>query len=116
MQTGKNEATLDRDRLREATLEDESLMQEILAVLVDDTSRQLVLLDRAIREQNSQQCARLAHYSKGACANVGADRAASLFQRLEHDATAKAFEDCGVALRELNREVDQLRAEIVSAS
>lgn len=105
--------TLDRDRLREATLDDDALMEEVLSILVDDTSRQIGLLDRAIHEQNAQQCARLAHYSKGACANVGAQRAATLLREIEQCASLQQFARCGVSLQELARELDMLRAEIL---
>jgi hypothetical protein len=39
-------------------------MREIVAALVDDTKRQMVLLDTAIREQDATRRKRLAHYSK----------------------------------------------------
>ena len=97
-------------------MDDEGLMREILSALIDDTSRQIPLLDQAIREQNPQKCARLAHYSKGACANVGANRAAELLRKIERDAAASAFGECGMSLGALAREVDLLRAEVVSES
>jgi len=68
---------LDRVQLREVTLEDEELMRQILAALIEDTEKQLPLLGVAIRNADRDQCARLAHYCKGACANVGAKAAAT---------------------------------------
>ena len=97
-------------------MDDESLMREILSALIDDTSRQIQLLDQAIREQNPQKCIRLAHYSKGACANVGANRAAALLKQIERNAAASEFQQCGASLGALAREVDLLRAEAVSSS
>ncbi len=102
---------LDREQLREITLDDEELMREVLSALVDDTSRQIQLLDMAIREQDSQKCMRLAHYSKGACANVGANAAAAVLKQLERSAAEKQFDECGVSLTALGREVERLRAE-----
>ena len=46
------------------TLDDPELMREIVAALIDDTSRQMALLDVAIPAENSKECVRLAHYSK----------------------------------------------------
>ena len=43
-------AVLDREQLRDITMNDEALMREIVGVLVDDTSRQIPLLAAAIRE------------------------------------------------------------------
>ena len=77
---------LDREQLRDITLNDEELMREILTALIDDTSRQIPLLASAIREGDSQKCVRLAHYSKGACANVGAAAAAAVLKTIENQA------------------------------
>jgi HPt (histidine-containing phosphotransfer) domain-containing protein len=102
---------LDREQLRSVTLEDEDLMRELLAALIDDTSRQIHLLDRAIREHDAGETIRLAHYSKGACANVGARSAAAILQQLERIAAQGDFGRCGSALGALASEIDKLRAE-----
>lgn len=87
-------------------------MRELLCVLVDDTARQIELLEAAVREEDPQKTARLAHYSKGACANVGAVRAASLLKELERQATARRFDACAESLRTLTHELNLLRAEV----
>jgi HPt (histidine-containing phosphotransfer) domain-containing protein len=102
---------LDREQLREITLDDDELMREILEALIDDTSRQIQLLESAIREEDAQKCMRLAHYSKGACANVGANAAAHLCKQIEVDARNGGFLECGNSLAALSRELDLLRAE-----
>jgi HPt (histidine-containing phosphotransfer) domain-containing protein len=107
-------AVLDRDQLREVTLDDEALMREILEALVDDTRRQMLLLDAAIREQDSSRCVRLAHYSKGACANVGARSAAEILKEIESKAANREFPECQDALDKLAEEVDLIHAEAVS--
>jgi HPt (histidine-containing phosphotransfer) domain-containing protein len=100
---------LDREQLRDITLDDEELMREILSALIDDTSSQIPLLDSAIREEDSQKCVRLAHYSKGACANVGANAAAALLKRIEQEAGKGQFPECGASLAALTHEIDLLR-------
>ena len=106
---------LDREQLRDVTLDDEELMREILAALIDDTSRQMVLLQSAIHEKDPQKTMRLAHYSKGACANVGANAAAQVLKRIEQDAARRAFQECTLSLSSLAAELDRLRTEIVTA-
>jgi HPt (histidine-containing phosphotransfer) domain-containing protein len=100
---------LDRAQLRDVTLDDEDLMREILAALIDDTSRQMPALESAIREEDSQKCMRLAHYSKGACANVGANAAAAVLKRLEREAADNDFPECRVSLANLAAELERLR-------
>jgi len=114
VQVSDSGAILDRDQLRDITLDDEELMREILAALIDDTSRQLPLLELAIRDQDAQRCMRLAHYSKGACANVGANRAAATLKRIEHQASAHDFAECSASLAALSAELERLRSEVVA--
>ncbi len=109
MQVIDSTLVLDRNQLRDITLDDEELMREILTALIDDTSRQICLLDSAIREQDSQRCMRLAHYSKGACANVGAFAAAALLKHIESEASNGQFPECGTSLAALAHEIDRLR-------
>jgi HPt (histidine-containing phosphotransfer) domain-containing protein len=102
---------LDVHQLKDVTLDDDQLMRDVLTALIDDTSRPLSLLDAAIRQHDSQRCMRLAHYSKGACANVGANRAAETLKRLEEDAARCAFDECSSGLKALLEELDNLRHE-----
>jgi HPt (histidine-containing phosphotransfer) domain-containing protein len=102
---------LDRNQLRNITLDDEELMREVLTTLIDDTGRQLALLSYAITREDSQACARLAHYSKGACTNVGANRAAAALMRMEAGASRGDFALCGAALQTLEAELVRLRRE-----
>ena len=102
---------LDHAQLKDITLDDPDLMREILAALIDDTGRQIELLGRAIQEHDSQRTVRLAHYSKGACANVGAVSAATLLKGIEVDASQDRFEACSSALANLVTELDRLRVE-----
>ena len=105
--------TLDREQLRNVTLDDDELMREILTALIDDTSRQLALLQSAVTEQDPQRTMRLAHYSKGACANVGANAAAQVLKQIEQDAARRDFQECSASLSSLALEIDRLRSEIV---
>jgi len=89
-------------------------MREILLALIDDTSRQVPLLAAAIREEDSQRCVRLVHYSKGACANVGACAAAAVLKTMERQAAARQFSACSESLAALVSEMDRLRLEVES--
>ena len=86
-------------------------MREILAALIDDTSRQMPFLDSAIREEDSKKCMQLAHYSKGACANVGANAAAAVLKRIEREAASHEFPECRASFVNLATEIERLRFE-----
>jgi HPt (histidine-containing phosphotransfer) domain-containing protein len=102
---------LDRQQLRDITLEDEDLMHEVIAALIEDTSQQFGQLDAAIREKDPERCKRLAHYCKGACANVGANAAAAVLRQMEQQAAARAFDQCARSLTALGAEIERLRVE-----
>ncbi len=104
-------AVLDWQQLRDVTLDDDAFMREIVSTLIDDTSRQIPLLEAAIREKNPQVAQRLAHYSKGACANVGARSAAAVLENIERTAARCDFDECSASLRMLAQAIDRLRAE-----
>ena len=104
-------AVLDVGQLRDISLDDRELMREIVSALIDDTRQQIPLLDLAIRDEDSQRCARLAHYSKGACANVGAQSAAALLKALERQAGDCQFQQCSESLAALARELERLQVE-----
>jgi HPt (histidine-containing phosphotransfer) domain-containing protein len=105
---------LDLQQLRDITLDDEELMREVLTALIEDTSKYLELLDAAIRAKDQERCQRLAHYCKGACANVGANAAAAVLRRIEQDAGANDFRDCAESLIALHDEMFRLRVEAKS--
>jgi HPt (histidine-containing phosphotransfer) domain-containing protein len=109
-------AVLDRQQLRDVTLDDRELMLEVLAALLDDTTRQLRLLDVAIREHDPKQMMRLAHSCKGACANVGANAVAAVMRRLEQQAKCELFDECAATIATLTGELERLREEVELAS
>ena len=104
---------LDRKQLRDITLDDDELMREVLTALLDDTSKQVALLDLAIRDGDPQKTMRLAHYCKGACVNVGANAVAAVLKRMEQEAARHSFADCAVSLCSLTRELERLRVEAI---
>ena len=111
MELREQTGVLDRDQFREVKLDCEALMGEIRATLVDDTRRQMVLLEAAICEQDATRCMGLAHYSKGACANVGARTAAAVLKQIERKAAERIFPECEAALMRPAQKVDLIDSE-----
>ena len=111
MKANDKTLVLDREQLREVTLEDEDLMRLLLEALIEDTSRQIGLLEAAASSGDAQACLRLAHYCKGACANIGANSAASVLEDIERTARRGALDECGTQIQILANELDRLRAE-----
>jgi HPt (histidine-containing phosphotransfer) domain-containing protein len=95
-------------------MDDEELMREILATLLDDTSTHIHKLESAVSEADSSLCMRLAHYCKGSCSNVGANAVASVFQSIERQARDLEFQQCTASLSALATEMDRLRTAVIS--
>lgn len=104
-------SVLDLDQLRNVTMDDEELMRELLSTLIADTGKQILLLERAVASADVQQCLRVAHYLKGACASVGAAAMASELQEIEHSAAQQDFAICGARVRAISEQLDKLRHE-----
>jgi len=104
-------AVLDLNQLRDVCMEDAELMRELATSLIDDTTSHMPELAEAVELADSPRCARLAHYVKGACANVGAASMAALLKTIEVDAKAGDFGACQVSLASLAAELQKFSAE-----
>lgn len=105
-------SVLDREQLRDITMDDEDLMHEILSALLIDTSTHILKLESAINHSDSNLSMRLAHYCKGACGNVGANAAAAVFRDIERQAKDLEFERCTTSLAALATEMERLRIAV----
>jgi HPt (histidine-containing phosphotransfer) domain-containing protein len=103
----------DIKQLRNICMEDAQLMREVTVALVSDTSSQIPALKDAIEDADSTRCARLAHYVKGACANVGAVALAALMKSIERSAATGDFAACRASLGAYS-ELQKFSAETAS--
>jgi len=104
-------AVLDLDQLRDVCMEDAELMRELATSLIDDTASHIPELAEAVEQADSPRCALLAHYVKGACANVGAASMAALLKTIELDAKAGDFGACQASLANLAAELEKFSIE-----
>jgi HPt (histidine-containing phosphotransfer) domain-containing protein len=102
---------LDLSQLRNVTLDDETLMREVIRALVSDASQRIDELRVAIERADVVACARVAHSAQGACGNVGAASMAALFWSIEEQARDGNFSRCRSSLENLLIELDKLRVE-----
>jgi len=86
-------------------------MRELMSALIEDTGRQIELLHTALEQSDTRECARVAHYAKGACANLGAVSAALTLKRVETAAASGDVRACSVSVQLLVAEFDRLREE-----
>lgn len=110
--SNESEATvLDIDQLRDICMEDTALMRELASSLIDDAGSQITALHDAVEHSDAARCARVAHYVKGACANVGAVSMAGLLKSIERSAAAGDFDACRTSLLALSRELEKFSSQ-----
>jgi HPt (histidine-containing phosphotransfer) domain-containing protein len=97
-------------------LDELKLLREVIEAVIDDTVRQIPLLADAIRDGNASRVRRLARYSKGACANVGAHAAAATLEQIERQAACSEFAECSARLSRLAADMERLRLEALPAA
>jgi HPt (histidine-containing phosphotransfer) domain-containing protein len=107
----QTDVVFDIDQLRNVCMEDSELMRELVTALIDDATKQISALSDAVEHSDSTQCARLAHYVKGACANVGAVSMATLLKQIERNAKAGDFGACRASLNNLTAEFRKFSSE-----
>jgi HPt (histidine-containing phosphotransfer) domain-containing protein len=107
----QKDVVFDIDQLRNVCMEDSELMRELVTALIDDATKQLPALRDAVEHADATRCARLAHYVKGACANVGAVSMASVLKQIEGSAAAGDFVACRASLGNLTAELRKFSSE-----
>ena len=114
MEAGSRLLVLDLSQLRNVTLNDETLMREVVRALVSDASHQIEELHRAVEREDVSACVRVAHSAHGACGNVGAASLAALFNAVEQYARQGDLDTCRSSVDNLEVELEKLRSEASS--
>jgi len=105
---------LDFSQLRNVTLNDETLMREVVGALVSEVSQQIESLNRAVERGDAKACVKVAHSAHGACGNVGAASIAAVFSSIERQAADGDLSLCRSSVKTLSLELEKLRREVDS--
>ena len=70
-------------RFREASMEDEKFMDELIDIYLEDMPRQLEALRAAVQNHDGPAAAATAHRLRGASGNMGADSLSGLCHDIE---------------------------------
>lgn len=104
-----DQAVLDRAGLLERSMNDPDLAREILEAFVTEACALYASLLRHVRAGNVEQTRGVAHSIKGAAANAGALRVATLAADIEGRARAGDIAGAGPLAEELAAEIDAFR-------
>ncbi len=83
------------ERLHQISDADSEFELELLNMLATDMANQLVALQTAVDEQDADKLKHLAHYIKGAAANVGVNSISSIAHHIEERALELQFAEAG---------------------
>jgi len=114
LEAGSRLLVLDLSQLRNVTLNDETLMREVVRALVSEASHQIEELHLAVAREDVSACVRVAHSAHGACGNVGAASLAALFNAVEQQARQGDLDTCRSSIDNLQAELEKLRSEASS--
>ena len=101
MGQGCENAILDMEQLKSITMDDPEMMHYLVTALVEDTGKQIAEITQAIEHSDVTRCGRLAHYVRGACANVGAAAMADILRNIETNANQGDLNACRSSLDSL---------------
>ncbi|MEM9264030.1 MAG: Hpt domain-containing protein [Cyanobacteria bacterium P01_F01_bin.13] len=91
----------DQDQLEQLAGGDKAFEKELLQLFVRDTENSLIQLETAITAENPSAVKELAHYIKGASANVGAEALSRVAAQLESLAKAGNLKTAQGSLRKM---------------
>ena len=103
--------TFDREQLEHLAGGDKAFEKELLQLFVRDTENTLAQLEAAVSSENQTAVQSLAHYIKGASANVGAvgmSRAAAQLEKLAKTGNLKAASSSFRQLQALHQAVRRM--------
>ena len=97
------------ERLRDVSMEDNEFMIELVDLFLDDMPEQLDRLRKAVEQADTDSTAKAAHRIKGAAGNVGADRLSQICGELEQSRRAAEAAPSPAALAEIEVEWARVR-------
>jgi HPt (histidine-containing phosphotransfer) domain-containing protein len=91
---------------------DGAFLQELIAIYLTDTPKQLALLEEALARQDAIVVTRAAHTIKGSSGNFGADDFATLARQIETEGKANNLAAAAALVPEFKRRFDQVAAAL----
>ncbi len=95
--------------MREATMDDEDFMRELVDIYLGDTPGQLETLRRAVAAGDPAATGAAAHRLKGASGNVGAESLVALCLRLEQAGRENRLAEMPALFEEIRGEFGRVR-------
>ncbi len=111
--------TLDRsvlEELREYSSEEQDLAEELIDLFLEDSPKQLIALQRALRETDRGEVEKRSHRLKGSAGSIGAARLRSICEALESAAREGAEPIAAATDADVATELDALREALSSFS
>ena len=109
--------TLDRsvlEELREYSSEEQDLAEELIDLFLEDSPKQLIALQRALRDTDRGEVEKRSHRLKGSAGSVGAARLRSICEALESAAREGADPIAAATGADVATELDALRVALSS--
>lgn len=104
------------EELREYSSEEQDLAEELIDLFLEDSPKQLIALQRALRDTDRGEVEKRSHRLKGSAGSIGAARLRSICEALESAAREGAEPMSGATDADVATELDALRNALSSFS
>jgi HPt (histidine-containing phosphotransfer) domain-containing protein len=101
-------------RMREASMDDEEFMRELIDIYLEDMPTQLEALRAAVEKRDATSAAATAHRLRGSSGNVGADALSSLCREIERSSRDNQLDQLPGLVEAVGLESDRVRQFLVS--
>jgi HPt (histidine-containing phosphotransfer) domain-containing protein len=100
------------DELRQYSDDEQDLVQELVTLFLRETPMQLLALQQALNEANSEEVQRRSHRLKGSAGAIGASRLREMCEQIELYARNGTLPGPDETLASMNRELDAVSDEL----
>ena len=103
-----NSEPIDLDRALEEFMDEKEVLKNVLEVFIQNASQQVDIINKAIRDQNSEIVRKEAHAIKGGASNLAAERLANIAFTLENIGSSDTLDQGYPVLQKLEAEIARL--------
>ncbi len=107
-----NMQPVNMERIREATMDDEEFMVELIDIYLDDSPTQISALRNAIEGRQGQAAASTAHRLKGSSGNLGADSLAAICRQVEEAGREDRAAEMPGLLKDIEQEFSRVKEHL----
>jgi len=106
--------SFDKGKAMEMAGGDEEFLKELVQLFLADYPEKLSQIQQALQQRDANTLYQVAHSLKGACANLGLERARALSFEIEKRGREEKLEGVKEIYEDLRKELEDLKGQLLS--